>query len=197
MPGVTEQGPLIDTTALAKVEEHVADATAQGREVAAGGQRHALGGTFFEPTVLTDVTTAMMLAREETFGPVAPLFRFETEQEAIAMANDTEFGLAAYFYTRDLGRFWRVAEALEYGIVGINTGHHLDRGRAVRRHQGIRHRPRRLEVRHRRIHRAQVRLRRRRFLMPRQPRAGHGLCAESDIPHVHVYNQSHLRVALF
>ena len=87
-----------------------------------GGKRHALGGTFFEPTVLTDVTTDMMVASEETFGPVAPLFRFKTEDEAIAMANDTEFGLAAYFYSRDIGRIWRVAEALEYGIVGINTG---------------------------------------------------------------------------
>ncbi len=87
-----------------------------------GGQRHALGGTFFQPTVITDATPQMLLAREETFGPVAPLFRFETEQDAIAMANDTEFGLAAYFYTRDLGRSWRVAEALEYGIVGLNTG---------------------------------------------------------------------------
>ena len=122
LAGETEQGPLIDAAALKKVEEHIADATAKGAKVAAGGHRHALGGTFFEPTVLTGVTPAMMVAREETFGPVAPLFRFKTEKEAIAMANDTEFGLAAYLYTRDLARSWRVSEALEYGIVGLNTG---------------------------------------------------------------------------
>jgi succinate-semialdehyde dehydrogenase/glutarate-semialdehyde dehydrogenase len=122
LAGDTEQGPLIDASALKKVEEHVADATSRGAKIAAGGRRHALGGTFYEPTVLTGVTPAMMVAREETFGPVAPLFRFETEAEAIAMANDTEFGLAAYMYTRDLARSWRVSEALEYGIVGLNTG---------------------------------------------------------------------------
>ncbi|HVC01134.1 MAG TPA: NADP-dependent succinate-semialdehyde dehydrogenase [Steroidobacteraceae bacterium] len=122
LAGPTDQGPLIDAKALAKVEEHVADALAKGAKLATGGRRHALGGTFFEPTVLTDVTPAMAVAREETFGPVAPLFEFRTEAEAIAMANDTEFGLAAYFYTRDLARSWRVAEALEYGIVGLNTG---------------------------------------------------------------------------
>jgi succinate-semialdehyde dehydrogenase/glutarate-semialdehyde dehydrogenase len=122
LAGATEQGPLIDVAALKKVEEHVADATAKGAKIATGGKRHALGGTFYEPTVLTGVTRAMTLAREETFGPVAPLFRFETEQEAIAMANDTEFGLASYLYTRDLARSWRVSEALEYGIVGLNTG---------------------------------------------------------------------------
>jgi len=122
LKGVTDQGPLIDEKALAKVEEHLKDALAKGAQVAQGGRRHALGGTFFEPTVLTGVTPKMMLAREETFGPIAPLFRFETEADAIAMANDTEFGLAAYFYTRDLARSWRVAEALEYGIVGLNTG---------------------------------------------------------------------------
>jgi succinate-semialdehyde dehydrogenase/glutarate-semialdehyde dehydrogenase len=122
LAGETDQGPLIDANALAKVEEHVADALAKGAKVATGGRRHALGGTFYEPTVLTGVTPAMMLAREETFGPVAPLFRFKTEQEAIQMANDTEFGLAAYLYTRDLARSWRVSEALEYGIVGLNTG---------------------------------------------------------------------------
>jgi len=122
LAGETEQGPLIDEAALKKVEEHVTDATSKGAKVVTGGHRHALGGTFFEPTVLTGVTPAMMVAREETFGPVAPLFRFKTEQEAIAMANDTEFGLAAYLYTRDLARSWRVSEALEYGIVGLNTG---------------------------------------------------------------------------
>ncbi len=122
LQGETEQGPLIDAAALKKVEEHIADATAKGARIASGGKRHALGGTFFEPTVLTGVTPAMMVAREETFGPVAPLFRFNTEQEAIQMANDTEFGLAAYLYTRDLARSWRVSEALEYGIVGLNTG---------------------------------------------------------------------------
>ena len=104
------------------MEEHIADATGKGAKVALGGKRHPLGGTFFEPTVLTGVTPAMMVAREETFGPVAPLFRFKSEQEAISMANDTEFGLAAYLYTRDLARSWRVSEALEYGIVGLNTG---------------------------------------------------------------------------
>src|SRR5271167_4373314 len=122
LKGVTDQGPLIDAKAIAKVEEHVADAVSKGARVALGGKRHALGGTFFEPTILTGVTANMMVAREETFGPVAPLFKFRSEREAIAMANDTEFGLAAYFYTRDLARSWRVAEALEYGIVGLNTG---------------------------------------------------------------------------
>ena len=122
LEGVTDQGPLIDSNAVAKVEEHIADALAHGARIALGGKRHALGGTFFQPTVLTHVTPQMKLAREETFGPVAPLFRFESEAEAVRMANDTEFGLAAYFYTRDLGRTWRVGEALEYGIVGINTG---------------------------------------------------------------------------
>jgi succinate-semialdehyde dehydrogenase/glutarate-semialdehyde dehydrogenase len=122
LAGVTDQGPLIDANAIAKVEEHVADALAKGAKLALGGKRHALGGTFFQPTILTDVTPAMNIAREETFGPVAPLFRFETEAQAIAMANDTEFGLAAYLYTRDLARSWRVSEAIEYGIVGLNTG---------------------------------------------------------------------------
>jgi succinate-semialdehyde dehydrogenase/glutarate-semialdehyde dehydrogenase len=122
LKGETDQGPLIDAKALAKVEEHVADAQAKGAKVAAGGKRHALGGTFYEPTVLTEVSTQMMLAREETFGPVAPLFRVQSDDEAIRLANDTEFGLAAYLYTRDLARSWRVSEALEYGIVGLNTG---------------------------------------------------------------------------
>jgi succinate-semialdehyde dehydrogenase / glutarate-semialdehyde dehydrogenase len=116
------QGPLIDDKAVAKVEEHIEDALKKGARVVLGGRRHALGGRFFEPTVLADVTQAMMVSREETFGPVAPLFRFKTDEEAIAMANDTEFGLAAYFYGRDVGRVWRVAEALESGMVGINTG---------------------------------------------------------------------------
>jgi succinate-semialdehyde dehydrogenase/glutarate-semialdehyde dehydrogenase len=119
--GVTT-GPLINAAALAKVEEHIADALAKGAKVLTGGKRHALGGLFFQPTVLTGVTTRMQVTREETFGPVAPLFRFRDEAEAIRLANDTEFGLAAYFYGRDIGRVWRVAEALEYGIVGINTG---------------------------------------------------------------------------
>lgn len=122
LKGATDQGPLIDAKALAKVEEHISDAVANGARIAFGGRRHALGGTFFEPTILTDVTPKMMVAREETFGPIAPLFRFATEAEAIAMANATEFGLAAYFYTRDLARSWRVQEGLEYGIVGVNTG---------------------------------------------------------------------------
>ena len=118
----TQQGPLIDMRAVEKVEEHIADAVGKGATVAVGGGRHALGGSFFEPTLLTGVTAAMAVAREETFGPVAPLFRFSTEEEAVGMANDTEFGLAAYFYSRDIGRIWRVAEGLEYGIVGINEG---------------------------------------------------------------------------
>jgi succinate-semialdehyde dehydrogenase / glutarate-semialdehyde dehydrogenase len=122
LKGPTDQGPLIDAQALAKVEQHLADALAKGARIALGGKRHALGGTFFEPTVVTEVTPAMLVAREETFGPVAPLFRFESEVDAIRMANDTEFGLASYFYTRDLARSWRVAEALEYGMVGLNTG---------------------------------------------------------------------------
>ncbi|THK38712.1 NADP-dependent succinate-semialdehyde dehydrogenase [Ensifer sp. MPMI2T] len=115
-------GPLIDQPALAKVEEHVADALAKGARVVQGGRRHALGGTFYEATVLADVTQAMSLAREETFGPVAPLFRFKDEADVIAQANDTEFGLASYFYAKDLARVFRVAEALEYGMVGVNTG---------------------------------------------------------------------------
>jgi succinate-semialdehyde dehydrogenase/glutarate-semialdehyde dehydrogenase len=119
--GVT-QGPLIDMAAVEKVEAHIKDAVSKGAAVLTGGTRHPSGGRFFTPTVLTGVTPDMVLAREETFGPVAPLFRFDTEQEAIALANRTEFGLAAYFYGRDIGRIWRVAEALEYGIVGINTG---------------------------------------------------------------------------
>ena len=119
--GVT-QGPLIDMNAVAKVEEHIADAVDKGARVLAGGKRHALGGSFFEPTILADVTPAMKVAREETFGPVAPLFRFRDEAEAIRMANDTEFGLAAYFFANSMNRVWRVGEALEYGIVGINTG---------------------------------------------------------------------------
>lgn len=115
-------GPLIDEAAIEKVENHVADAVAKGARVVVGGKRHALGGTFYEPTVLTGATQDMRVAREETFGPVAPLFRFETEEEVVAMANDTEFGLAAYFYTENVRRTWRVAEALEYGMVGHNTG---------------------------------------------------------------------------
>ena len=122
LAGATEQGPLIDANALAKVEEHIQDALSKGAKVLMGGKRHALGGTFYEPTILANVTRDMMEAREETFGPLAPLFKFDTEAQAIAMANDTEFGLASYFYTRDLARSWRVAEKLEYGIVGINTG---------------------------------------------------------------------------
>ena len=116
------QGPLIDDRAVEKVEEHIRDAKSKGARVLVGGNRHQLGGRFFEPTVLTDVTPAMLVAREETFGPVAPLFRFRNDAEAVSLANDTEFGLAAYFYGRDVGRIWRVAEALEYGIIGVNTG---------------------------------------------------------------------------
>jgi len=120
-PGAS-QGPLIDNAAVEKVESHIKDAVDKGAKVVAGGHRHALGGRFFEPTIIVNATPQMAVAREETFGPVAPLFHFKTEAEAIALANDTEFGLAAYFYGRDLARVWRVAEALEYGIVGINTG---------------------------------------------------------------------------
>ena len=119
--GVT-QGPLIDMRAVEKVEAHIKDAVKKGAQVKVGGNRHARGGSFFEPTVLTGVTPAMAVAKEETFGPLAPLFRFKDDAEAIRMANDTEFGLACYFYGRDIGRIWRVAEALEYGLVGINTG---------------------------------------------------------------------------
>jgi succinate-semialdehyde dehydrogenase/glutarate-semialdehyde dehydrogenase len=115
-------GPLIDMKAVEKVEAHIADAVKKGAKVVLGGKRAAQGGSFFEPTVLTDVTTDMVITKEETFGPVAPLYRFKTDDEAIQMANDTEFGLAAYFYSRDIGRIWRVAEGLEYGIVGINEG---------------------------------------------------------------------------
>jgi len=117
-----EQGPLINPEAVAKVEAHIADALDKGARLLAGGARHALGGTFFQPTVLAGVTPDMRIAREETFGPVAPLFRFDTEEAAVAMANDTEYGLAAYFYSRDLGRVWRASEALEYGMVGVNSG---------------------------------------------------------------------------
>lgn len=116
------QGPLIDDAAVKKVEEHVSDAKSKGAKVLIGGQRHRLGGRFYEPTVLTGVTTEMILSKEETFGPVAPLFQFSSDAEAVAIANDTEFGLCAYFYGRDITRIWRVAEELEYGIVGINTG---------------------------------------------------------------------------
>jgi succinate-semialdehyde dehydrogenase/glutarate-semialdehyde dehydrogenase len=122
LKGPTELGPLIDKSALAKVEEHVADARARGAKVVLGGKPHALGGTFYEPTIITGATPEMKFAREETFGPVAPLFRFRDEAEALHMANDTEFGLASYLYTRDLARAWRCTERLEYGIVGLNTG---------------------------------------------------------------------------
>jgi succinate-semialdehyde dehydrogenase/glutarate-semialdehyde dehydrogenase len=120
-PGVS-QGPLINADAVKKVEEHIADAVKRGATVVTGGKRHQLGGTFFQPTILANVPNDAMIFREETFGPVAPLFRFKTEDEAIRLANDTEFGLASYFYARDVGRIFRVAEALEYGIIGINEG---------------------------------------------------------------------------
>lgn len=119
--GVT-QGPLIDNAAIEKIESHVADAVKKGAILVQGGKRHALGGTFFEPTVLAGVTADSLIFKEETFGPVAPLFRFKTDDEVIELANRTEFGLASYFYSRDIGRIWRVAEALEYGMVGVNTG---------------------------------------------------------------------------
>ena len=116
------QGPLINEEAVEKVEAHVADALKKGAKVTIGGKRHTLGRTFFEPTVLSGLDPSMLIAREETFGPVAPVFRFKDEADAIRLANDTQFGLASYFYARDLGRVWRVAEALEYGMVGINSG---------------------------------------------------------------------------
>ena len=115
-------GPLIDVKAVEKVESHIRDAVAKGARVVVGGGRHSNGGNFFEPTVLADVTPEMIVSREETFGPLAPIYRFETDEDVVKQANDTEFGLAAYFYTRDVGRVWRVAEQLEYGIVGINSG---------------------------------------------------------------------------
>jgi succinate-semialdehyde dehydrogenase/glutarate-semialdehyde dehydrogenase len=117
-----EQGPLVNAAAVAKVERHIQDAIAHGARIVCGGARHALGGSFFQPTVLANVSADMQICRDETFGPVAPVIRFETEADAIRMANDTEFGLAAYFYTRDMARTWRVAEALEYGMVGVNAG---------------------------------------------------------------------------
>jgi succinate-semialdehyde dehydrogenase/glutarate-semialdehyde dehydrogenase len=122
LKGETQQGPLIDMKAVEKVEEHIADAVKKGATVIMGGKRSTLGHSFFEPTILANVTPQMAVAREETFGPVAPLFRFKTEEDAVRLANDTEFGLASYFYSRDIGRVWRVAEQLESGIVGINTG---------------------------------------------------------------------------
>jgi succinate-semialdehyde dehydrogenase/glutarate-semialdehyde dehydrogenase len=120
-PGVL-QGPLINQAAVDKVEEHIRDAVSKGAEILTGGNRHALGETFFEPTVLANVSKDAKVAQEETFGPLAPLFRFETDEEALRLANDTEFGLASYFYSRDVGRVWKVAEGLESGMVGINTG---------------------------------------------------------------------------
>ncbi len=122
LEGEVQQGPLINENAVLKVEEHIADAISKGAELITGGRRHALGGTFFEPAVLIGVTTDMMVAKEETFGPMAPLFRFKGERDVIRMANDTEYGLAAYVYTRDIGRIWRVSEQLEYGMIGINEG---------------------------------------------------------------------------
>ena len=119
--GVTT-GPLIDGNAVDKVQRHLADAIGKGAEILAGGKPHALGGNFFEPTIITNVDSSMLVAREETFGPLAPLFRFSDEADVVRQANDTEFGLAAYFYARDLSRVFRVAERLEYGMVGINTG---------------------------------------------------------------------------
>ena len=122
LEGPTDQGPLIDRPALEKVQSLVADALDRGARVVTGGRPHSLGGTFFEPTVLAGVTAEMDLVRDEIFGPVAPVLSFETEAEALKMANATEYGLAAYFYTRDIGRVWRLSKGLEYGILGINTG---------------------------------------------------------------------------
>src|SRR5467141_1484433 len=165
-------GPLIDMKAIEKVEAHIADAVKKGAKVAIGGHRHALGGSFFEPAVLTDVTTDMLITREETFGPVAPLYRFKSEADAIKMANDTEFGLAAYFYRRGIGIWHRRHQ----------RGHHLDRNRAVRRHEGKRHRPRGLALRHRRVPRGQIPLsRRHRPVRIANAPAGAGLAS----PHPH------------
>ena len=122
LEGATDQGPLINEEAVEKIEEHVDDATGKGAVILHGGKRHKLGGLFYEPTVIGNVNTQMKFAREETFGPLAPLFRFSDEDQAVQLANDTEFGLAAYFYSRDVGRVWRVSEALEYGIIGANVG---------------------------------------------------------------------------
>jgi len=119
--GVT-QGPLIEAAALEKVERHVADALSKGAKLVAGGKRSALGGTFYEPTILANVTSDMLITYEETFGPVAPIIPFDDDQEAIKLANSSQFGLASYFYSRDIGRIWKVAESLEYGIVGVNSG---------------------------------------------------------------------------
>ncbi len=147
-PGVT-QGPLINADAVKKVEEHIADALKRGATVVTGGKRHKLGGNFFEPTVLANVPHEALIFREETFGPVAPLFRFKTEEEAIQLANDTEFGLASYFYARDVGRIFRVARGAGIRHHRHQRGHHLDRGGAVRRREILRPRPRGLEIRHR------------------------------------------------
>jgi succinate-semialdehyde dehydrogenase/glutarate-semialdehyde dehydrogenase len=122
LKGETQQGPMIDMATLEKVESHIQDALSKGGKLLTGGKRHALGGTFYEPTVISDANESMLVAREETFGPLSPVFKFETEEEVVNRANDTEFGLAAYFYTRDLARTWRVGEGLEYGMIGINTG---------------------------------------------------------------------------
>ena len=119
--GVT-QGPLIDMAAVEKVEQHITDAVSKGAKIVVGGGRHSMGGTFFQPTLLVDVTPTMQITREETFGPLAPIYRFHTDDEGIKLANDTEFGLAAYFYARDVNRIWKVSEELESGIIGINTG---------------------------------------------------------------------------
>src|SRR5690606_1300601 len=124
-PGIedgVQQGPLIDEKAVEKVEELIADASAKGGKIVTGGKRHDLGGSFFQPTVIAEATPSMRFMKEEIFGPVAPIFRFETEQEAVALANDTEYGLACYFYTGDLGRAFRVMEELKYGMVGVNEG---------------------------------------------------------------------------
>jgi succinate-semialdehyde dehydrogenase/glutarate-semialdehyde dehydrogenase len=122
LKGETQQGPLINMAAVEKVEEHIADALEKGGRIVTGGGRHELGGTFFQPTIVADADQGMKFAKEETFGPLAPVFKFEDEKDVIEWANDTEFGLACYFYSRDIGRIWRVSEALEYGIVGINEG---------------------------------------------------------------------------
>ena len=173
--GGVDVGPLIDGDALAKVERHVIDAREQGAELLIGGARHELGGTFFQPTLLTGIRSGMAMTIEETFGPVAGITRFSDEREGIDLANNTPYGLAAFFYSRDIGRIWRVSEGLETGIVGINTGFISNEVVAVRRRQGVGHRARGLEVRARGVAGSQVPLHGRHLTVSGPRRGGHVL----------------------